>query len=90
MARDPLRTDKQNQMLGSAACWPVPSALDLSAQLASESATPDIANQYPEDGNYDQEYKTGEGNEYTHRIFHRKIAVYGGVDEIKVGSCFLA
>jgi hypothetical protein len=51
-------------------------------QLASGSATPDVANQYPHDGNYDQEYETGEGNEYTYRIFHRKFAAHG-VEAIK-------
>jgi hypothetical protein len=42
-------------MLGPAACWQVQSASDFRAQLASAAAMPDIANQYPHDGNNDQE-----------------------------------
>jgi len=76
MAGDPPRTDKQNPVLGPAACWQVQSDWDFHGQIASASATPEIANQYPHDPNYGQEYKTGEGDEYTHRVFHRKSAVY--------------
>jgi hypothetical protein len=33
--------------------------------------------QCPHDGKRDHEYENGEGNEYTHRIFHREFAAYG-------------
>jgi hypothetical protein len=59
--------------------------LDFRAQFASASTTPDIANQCPHDGNYGHDYENGEGHEYTHRIFHRKFAVYA-VEAVKAAD----
>ena len=44
--------------------WQVRSALVFRAQLASASATPDVAHQCPHNCNYGHEYEDGEGNEH--------------------------
>src|ERR1700735_4585395 len=74
-------------MLDPAVCWQVQLCLNFRGQLASASATPDKANERPHEGDRDHEYENGEDDEYTYRIFHRELAVYG-VEAIKaVDGC---
>src|SRR5579862_6369180 len=72
-------------ILGPAVGWQRQLCLDFRGQLASASATPDKTNEGPHQGNYGCEYKNGEGDEYTHRIFHRELAAHG-IEAIEAGD----
>jgi hypothetical protein len=80
-----IRSEPTSKTRGWVPLFVDKSSQPFRAQLASASATPDIANHYPHDGNYDHEYESVEGNAYTYRVFHRKSAVYG-VEAIKAAD----